>query len=171
MSDESDNTPEPMVIRGTWRQRPVRSYHAAVQRYALTLARHLDRWQRTVSGSDFEVVNHGWFQLHSFPPTFVCFPLAVFRGSIPTLETDWVPGVPLVAVDVFFGPDTFGSLWERVEEYLRCGVSLVFVLTPTDKTVTVHRPGRDVVALNSSDTLTSDPELPGFSCPVADLFR
>jgi hypothetical protein len=37
--------------------------------------------------------------------------------------------------------------------------------------LTVHRPGQAALALDTRDTLTADPELPGFSCPVAEFFR
>jgi Uma2 family endonuclease len=54
---------------------------------------------------------------------------------------------------------------------LECGVPVVWVLTPGFKTVTVHRPGADPVALDVRDPLEGFPELPGFSCRVAELFR
>lgn len=60
---------------------------------------------------------------------------------------------------------------ERVEESLDCGVPLVWVLNPYFKTLTVHRPRVGVDALSSTDTLTGDPELPGFTATVGEFFR
>jgi Uma2 family endonuclease len=67
--------------------------------------------------------------------------------------------------------DTTEEVVERVEEYLACGVRLVWVIHPYFRTVTVHRPAADPVQFNRSQVLTGDPELTGFSCPVADFFR
>ena len=117
------------------------------------------------------MLSDGWFQLRSFPPSLVRLPLAVVRGKLPTLETDWVPSLPEVAVDVFFGKDRYGHLCDRVDEYLACGVSLVWTVEPVFRTVTVFRPGAEPELFNRTHTLSADPVLPGFSCPVADLFR
>ena len=51
------------------------------------------------------------------------------------------------------------------------GVNVVWVVNPKFRTVTIHRPGVDPIALDARDTLSGDPELPGFSSPVADFFR
>lgn len=60
---------------------------------------------------------------------------------------------------------------ERVEEYLDCGVKVVWVVSPLFRTVTIHRPGANPIALDARSTLAGAPELPGFECPVADFFR
>src|SRR5262249_14502805 len=119
----------------------------------------------------FEVLNQGWFQLRPHPPTLACLPLAVVPGRMPTLESDWVPLLPVVACEVLDGADRYGDIYDRVTEYLACGVSVVWCLTPAWGTISIHRHGAEVTMLDSSKMLTGDPELPGFSCPVADFFR
>jgi Uma2 family endonuclease len=85
--------------------------------------------------------------------------------------TQLVVGPAALIAEVLSPYDTQDEVGERVDEYLACGVPLVWVVSPRFRTVTVHRPGADPVALDSSDTLDGGPELPGFACPVADLFR
>ena len=167
----SDDIPEQYLIRGIRRTRPLPTYSPELAGPALALARHLDAWLPTQHEAAFEVLSDGWFQLRSFPPSLIRLPLAVVRGKLPTLETDWVPSLPEVAVDVFVGKDRYGDLCDRVDECLACGASLVWILEPGFRTVTVYRPDAEPVLFNRTQTLSADPVLPGFSCPVADLFR
>jgi Uma2 family endonuclease len=60
---------------------------------------------------------------------------------------------------------------ERVDEYLACGVPVVWVVSPLFHTVSIHRLNAKPVALDAGGTLRGDPELPGFACRVADFFR
>jgi Uma2 family endonuclease len=58
----------------------------------------------------------------------------------------------------------------KVREYFATGVRMVWVVDPDGRTVTVYtRPG-DGVVLWEDATLTGGEVLPGFACPVADLF-
>jgi len=58
----------------------------------------------------------------------------------------------------------------KVEEYLAAGVPLVWLVNPDNRSVRVFRAGQPVVQLRVSDELTGDDILPGFHCPVAELF-
>jgi Uma2 family endonuclease len=137
----------------------------------MALARHLDEWSTKETEPGYEVLSNAGFRLRDQPMTLIRIPLTVVHGRFPTLESDWVPAKPLVAVEVFVGADRYGDMDARVREYLSCGVPVVWVINPSFRTVTVHRAGVDAVALDTTGTLTGNPELPGFSCPVADLFR
>jgi Uma2 family endonuclease len=59
---------------------------------------------------------------------------------------------------------------DKLREYLTCGVRMVWYVDPKNRTVSVHRPGRDELVLTAADMLSGEDVLPGFSCPVADLF-
>ena len=56
-------------------------------------------------------------------------------------------------------------------ESLASGVKRVWVVDSRRKTVVVYRPGTEPELFNLTHTLSADPELPGFSVPVADIFR
>ena len=49
--------------------------------------------------------------------------------------------VTVMIAEVLSPSDTQEEIVERVEEYLACGVPLVWIFNPYFKTVTVHRPG------------------------------
>ncbi len=168
---EPDHAPEPYLLRGKQLYRPVPQWHWRIQRSAMALAKCLDEWHTRLPEPTYGVFSGAGFLLRELPPTAIRLPLSVVRGQFPTLESDWVPTLPLLVVDVFVGADTYGNLEDRVDEYLACGVPLVWVLTPRSKTVTVHRPNAAVLAFDVRGTLDGFDELPGFSCRVADLFR
>lgn len=85
--------------------------------------------------------------------------------------TTMIEGPARLIAEILSPHDTTEEVAERVQEYLDCGVLVVWVLNPYFRTVAVHRPGAEPVTFNRAQTLTGDPELPGFSCPVADFFR
>lgn len=87
-----------------------------------------------------------------------------------TARASFFKGPPVLIVEILSANDTQAEVAERVEEYSACGVPLVWVLNPYFRTVTIHRPGIQALALDSTQVITADPELPGFSAPVADFF-
>ena len=86
-------------------------------------------------------------------------------------STNMILGPATLMVEVLSPHDTEEDVAERVEEYLQCGVAVVWVVSPRFRTLIVHRPNAHPIALDTRDILTGEPELPGFSCPVANLFR
>lgn len=81
-----------------------------------------------------------------------------------------VEEVPPLVVEVFSPSDRPGKLNRRVGQYLKRGVSVVWVVYPEDGIVDVHRPGTEAVSLEGSDDLSAPDVLPDFSCKVSDLF-
>jgi hypothetical protein len=51
---------------------------------------------------------------------------------------------------------------EKVEQYLKAGVSIVCEVNPYYETVTVHPPGMPCQIFNEGQDLTAAPDLPGF---------
>ena len=85
--------------------------------------------------------------------------------------TTLVVGPPVLIAEVRSPSDTDEEVEERVADYLDCGVPVVWVISPGSQSMLVYRPNSAPDALDVQDTLTGDPELPGFSCPVAAFFR
>jgi Uma2 family endonuclease len=78
---------------------------------------------------------------------------------------------PRLAVEVLSSSDRYSRITEKIGDYLRNGVEMVWVVEPELRTVTVHRAAQPPRVLREADELTGDEVLPGFRCPVADLFR
>ena len=83
--------------------------------------------------------------------------------SYPELAPDFV-------AEVVSPNDTASKVQAKVDEWLRAGVLLVWVLYPTTRTAMVYRTDGTVALLHADDTITGDPVLPGFACRVGDLF-
>ena len=78
---------------------------------------------------------------------------------------------PDLAVEVFAPDETARDYREKVEEYFRWGVSLVWLVDPERRTVTVCRSPLDRVVLTAEEELAGGDVVPGFACGVAELFE
>jgi Uma2 family endonuclease len=87
------------------------------------------------------------------------------------LVTGFVPGVPDLAIEVISPNDLYWEVEEKVAEYLEHGTRMVVVVNPRRRTVTVHRPGQRPQILTEQDVLDGEDVVPGWSMPVADIFR
>lgn len=96
----------------------------------------------------------------------------IARGRLPNgpLPVGHCRVAPDLAVEVVSTHDLYVDVEEKVLEYLRAGVQLVWVVTPSTRTVMVHRAdASSPLHLTETVELTGDPVLPGFHCRVGDL--
>lgn len=91
-------------------------------------------------------------------------PLRIAREGY--LET-----IPELVVEVRSKNDTLAELQQKTRDYLKAGVTLVWIADPISKTVAVHRTGAEPKVLAETDTLTADEVIPDFRVALADLFR
>jgi Uma2 family endonuclease len=97
----------------------------------------------------------------------------IAAGRLPSLEErseGYVTIPPDLAVDVVSPNDRVGELDEMVDEYLRAGVRLVWVVRPSARAVQVFRGGRSESWLWAADNLSGEDVLSGFRCRVDELF-
>ena len=79
--------------------------------------------------------------------------------------------VPDLAVEVISPNDRYYEVEEKVDEYLKAGVRLVWVVDPLAKTIRIHRANGTVQDLNLTDELSGEDVVAGFLCPVSEVFR
>jgi Uma2 family endonuclease len=77
---------------------------------------------------------------------------------------------PDLAVEVVSPHDKVEELDEKVNEYQRAGVKLVWVVHPALRAVAVFRSDKTVSWLWADDELSGEDVIPGFRCRVGDLF-
>jgi Uma2 family endonuclease len=78
---------------------------------------------------------------------------------------------PDLAIEVISPNDSYYLVDAKVHEYLDAGVRLVWVINPDNRTLKVYRlDDQRPVELAVGDVLDGGDVLPGFSCPLADLF-
>jgi len=78
--------------------------------------------------------------------------------------------VPDLAVEVVSPNDIHEEVVEKVHEYLRAGVRLVWLVMPKQQQVIVYRSLKDNRTLDASDILDGGDVLPGFEVNVGSLF-
>ncbi|HEX8890423.1 MAG TPA: Uma2 family endonuclease [Pyrinomonadaceae bacterium] len=113
------------------------------------------------------------FKLASNPDTVLGPDLAfVSNEKIPPtgIPVGYWQGAPDLPVEVISPGNTRREIEEKIEEYLAAGVSLVWIITPKRRTVTVHRANVEPVTLTQSDMLDGEDVLPGFNYEIARLF-
>lgn len=91
------------------------------------------------------------------------------RSRRPPTVNAW-PVVPELAAEVVSPTDDMTDVMEKVEEYFRAGVSVVWVILPRQERVYIYSSPTAVRVLARGDDLTGDPVVPGFRLPLADLF-
>ena len=87
------------------------------------------------------------------------------------IPSGWLAIPPDLAVEVLSPGDVADDMDQKVQEYLKAGVRLVWEVHPTSKTVIVHRAGGTIAALNETDSLDGEDVIPGFSIPLASIFE
>lgn len=117
----------------------------------------------------------GSYQCFPNDPSRVCRPVVSFirAGRLPQeqFERGHVRIAPDLAVEVISPTDLHYDVNSKLEDYFSAGIPLVWLVNPDTRTVTVYRrAGADISRLQVGDTLMGDDILPGFSCPVVDLF-
>ena len=88
------------------------------------------------------------------------------RGMAYDRYPEWAPDL---AVEVMSPGDRTGQVLRKVSQLLEAGCSVVWVIHPSRRRVTVYQ-GDDVRVLGETDTLDGGDVLPGFSWPLASLF-
>jgi Uma2 family endonuclease len=113
------------------------------------------------------------FILHRHPDT-VRVPDAAFVSAarIPSSGTPigFFPGAPDVAVEVVSPGDAAEEVQAKVKAYFEAGTQQVWIIYPQTQEVAVFRSARESVVLGGDDMLEGGNVLPGFTCPVAELF-
>jgi Uma2 family endonuclease len=89
-------------------------------------------------------------------------------------KTKPIPFAPDLAVEVVSPDQSPAAIARKARTYLRAGTRLVWVVWPQSEHIDVWRAGvltGPARGLTSSDTLDGEDVIPGFSYPVAELFR
>ena len=96
----------------------------------------------------------------------------IARDRLPSegVPVGYSDTMPDIVVEVVSPNDLAEQVQEKIEQWIEHGVKLVWVVYPERRSITVYRSVREVQVLHEGDTLTGDPVLPDFSCPVSEIF-
>ena len=113
--------------------------------------------------------------LEQDPDTVRAPDIAFFsKERVPSEETGDDDGYSLaspdLAIEVVSPNDTRRAVYDKALMWRQNGVRLVWVVYPDARTVDVHAEGRPVTTLTEEDVLDGLDVLPGFTCPVSEIF-
>ena len=97
--------------------------------------------------------------------SFVTMPVVTYT------DEGYCSTVPDLVAEVISPNDLAREVDAKIVEWLSVGVKVVWVLQPETNTIRVHRDDGTYEFLIEKDTLTEPGLLPGFTVPVADIFR
>jgi Uma2 family endonuclease len=84
-------------------------------------------------------------------------------------DTKW-PMPPDLAVEVISPNDLYEKVYAKVMEYLAAGVKQVWLVSPEHQTFTIYRSATHITAFAGDGELVSEDLLPGFRCPLREIF-
>ncbi len=81
--------------------------------------------------------------------------------------------VPDFVIEIRSSSDTLTSIQRKMAEYIENGVRLGWLIDPVDswRRIYVYRPSADVQIVEAPDSLSGDPELPGFTLDLAPVWE
>jgi Uma2 family endonuclease len=83
----------------------------------------------------------------------------------------FLPVCPDFVVELRSPTDRLAGLKEKMEQYIRNGARLGWLIEPEERIVFVYRPDRRVEQLDQIMRLAGDPELPGFVLELAAIWN
>lgn len=113
------------------------------------------------------------FRIRKNPDTTVGIDVAYISAEMAAAiapNSALVDGPPILAVEILSPSDKQEDIQDKVAEYLKAGVNLVWVVDPVFQTVTVYRPDAPPAMFNNTQELSGGEHLPGFRAAVADFF-
>ena len=130
---------------------------------------------------------HRLGRLFGSDTTYKCFPDApgkVRRADVGFVRYHRLPGgraprghclvAPDLAVEVISPNDIAEEVEAKVHEWLGAGATLVWVVSPTFKTVRIYRPraatNGPISFLTADDVISGEDLLPGFTCAIQEFF-
>ena len=112
---------------------------------------HIERDPDTVRAPDYGFIS---YERAAQPP-----PMRGFANVIPDL-----------VLEVVSPNDRQPEVDAKTQMWLDAGVRLVLVAYPETQEVHAHHDDGSTARYGMGDTVVGDPVLPGFACPVADIF-
>ncbi|MBW4469841.1 MAG: Uma2 family endonuclease [Stenomitos rutilans HA7619-LM2] len=85
-------------------------------------------------------------------------------------KASFAPICPDFVIELRSSSDTLTSLQDKLKEYLANGALLGFLIDRKNRTVHLYRPNQEPLILDNPDTVSGDPELPGFVLQMAKIW-
>jgi Uma2 family endonuclease len=122
----------------------------------------------------FGAQSDGGLRIFPWRPKKVVFPDGCYfsRERLPhgTSTKGWSAVAPDLVLEVVSPGDHADELADKILDYFRAGVRMVWVVYPVRRAVFVYRPDGPGLMLTGDAVLTGEDVLPGFEAPIASFF-
>ena len=88
----------------------------------------------------------------------------------PDQKQTFLPLCPDFVIELRSGTDSLQALQDKLQEYIRNGALLGWLIDPPYRRVYVYRPGVPVKCLEKGNSISGDPELPGFVLDLSQVW-
>jgi Uma2 family endonuclease len=85
-------------------------------------------------------------------------------------QDGFAPLCPDFVIELRSRSDNLPPLEDKMLEYTANGAQMAWLIDPLRKRVYIYRPNRDAEILEDPETVSGDPELPGFKLDVRELW-
>lgn len=162
------------LLFGELVERPVTKRNRWHARAETRIASILDQWCRSQSPPPGEVFSgEAGYDLPEID-TGVGIDVAFFSQDVLDAqdeESPYLVGPPVLAVEILSPSDTVEDMHRKVKAYLQAGVKVVWIVDPYDRTVTVYRPQTPPTMFAEGQDLNDDPNLPGLTVSIDEVFE
>jgi Uma2 family endonuclease len=99
--------------------------------------------------------------------------LFIANKSLPIRRSreGYVETIPELVVEIRSKNDSVKYVERKAQHYLKAGVEMVWIADPESMTVIAHMATGEPIVFGEGDMLQLPSLIPGFSMPVADVFR
>jgi Uma2 family endonuclease len=158
------------LVKGELRKMaPAGSEHGIlIVKLTWRLAQHVER-----HGLGVVFAAETGFRIESAPDTVRAPDIAFVRQAhIPDtgIPKGYWQGAPDLAVEVISPSDTYVEVEDKVFDWINAGTSMVWVVNPRRRTVTVQYSLKDFILLTEEDELDGGDVIEGFQCRVSEIF-
>ncbi len=97
--------------------------------------------------------------------------LSFFTKKQQALAAHGEEQIPQFVVEVISGNDLLNDLEDKMMDYWKAGVQVVWLIYPKQEVVYVHARGKEVARCQGGDICSAEPVLPEFLMPTSDIFK
>lgn len=162
------------LVRGELREEPMTKRNPWHSEAEANLTAMLVAWLRSQPKPRGKIYcGEAGFRLRRDPDTTVGIDVAYVSAELAektSRDARIIDGPPALAIEILSPSDRHERIVEKIQDYLDCGVHVVWIVDPDFETVRVHRPNARPQLFAIGDELTAEPVLPGFRVAVAEIF-